>query len=115
MREFDESDAAAPPMANGELVFQAPWEGRVFGMAQALADARVFEWDAFRDCLISSIAEWEAAHDSCEYAYYERFLQALERVLADRGIVLADELSTRTAEFEARPHGHDHHHSGDAE
>ncbi len=113
MREFDQMGAAAPPMANGELLFDAPWQGRVFGMAQSLADAGVLEWEVFRDCLISSIAKWEAAHLGCEYAYYERFLEALEQVLADRGIVLADELATRATEFEARPHGHDHHHSGD--
>ena len=30
----------APPTANGEVVFEAPWQGRVFGMARLLAEAR---------------------------------------------------------------------------
>ena len=31
---------AALPRKNGELVFQALWEGRVFGIAVALSDQR---------------------------------------------------------------------------
>ena len=38
----------APPMANGELVFESPWEGRVFGMARVLCEQGLFEWDEFR-------------------------------------------------------------------
>ena len=30
--------AAAPPRSNGELVFEAPWESRSFGMAVALSE-----------------------------------------------------------------------------
>ena len=32
---------AAPPRANGELVFAAPWESRVFGVTMALREAGV--------------------------------------------------------------------------
>ena len=28
----------APPAANGEVVFEAPWQGRVFAMARLLAE-----------------------------------------------------------------------------
>ena len=28
------------PLENGEVVFEAPWEARVFGLAHALCDAR---------------------------------------------------------------------------
>lgn len=31
------SGAAALPRRNGELVFEAPWQGRAFGLALALA------------------------------------------------------------------------------
>ena len=34
----DLGDSLAVPRKNGELVFEAPWEGRVFGMAVALSD-----------------------------------------------------------------------------
>ena len=56
---FAADDAAAPPRQNGELVFQAPWESRVFGLAAALRDRGLFAWDEFRVCLIAEIADWQ--------------------------------------------------------
>ena len=35
----------APPRSNGELVFAAPWESRLFGMTLALHEAGRFEAD----------------------------------------------------------------------
>ncbi len=102
---------AAPPMVNGEVTFDAPWQGRVFGMAHALADRGVFVWDDFRACLIERIAAWESAHPEGEgYPYYDCFLEALERVLAEKRIVHDHDLSHRIAELGSRPHDHDHHH-----
>ena len=54
--------AIAPPMANGELIFELPWQGRVFGMARSLCDQGVYEWDEFRENLIDEIAYWDANH-----------------------------------------------------
>ena len=39
---------AALPRKNGELVFNAPWEGRIFGMAVVLNEKGAYPWDAFR-------------------------------------------------------------------
>ncbi|MBV9281627.1 MAG: nitrile hydratase accessory protein, partial [Chloroflexi bacterium] len=47
---------AAPPRKNGELVFQAPWEGRVFSMALALQGAGAYQWREFSDGLAREIA-----------------------------------------------------------
>ena len=47
----------ALPRKNGELVFAAPWEGRVFGMAVALNDRHAYTWDEFRDRLVAQIDE----------------------------------------------------------
>lgn len=99
----------APPLENGELVFEAPWQARVFGMAHGLCDAGLFDWDGFRDHLIAEIARWEAAAaPGAEYRYYERFQAALEALLAEHGRAPADELDRRAAALAARPHGHDH-------
>lgn len=101
--------AAAPPMENGELLFEAPWEARAFGMAHRLCDAGCFSWDAFRDHLIAEIARWDAGHGPDEgYAYYQHWLTALERTLADAGLADAADLAARSAALAARPHGHDH-------
>ena len=51
----------APPMANGELIFELPWQGRIFGMARALCNSGLYEWDEFRDHLIAEISTWDAA------------------------------------------------------
>ena len=49
---LDTEGPAAPPRRNGELLFGAPWEGRLFGLTMALHRAGVFEWDEFRQLLI---------------------------------------------------------------
>ena len=82
---------AAPPRANGELVFSAPWEGRAFGMAAALVGQHVFEWSDFRQQLIAAIAAWEAERPEEAYDYYERWLVALESLVAARGLLDAAE------------------------
>jgi nitrile hydratase accessory protein len=99
----------APPMANGEVVFDAPWQGRVFGMAHSLASAGVFEWNEFRDRLIVELARWDRDGVG-PFEYYEHFQRALEGLLADRGLVPVAELETRIGHLAARPHGHDHGH-----
>lgn len=68
------------PRSNGELVFDAPWQGRAFAMAIGLVEALGLAWDEFRDRLV---AEIDAAPDR---AYYESWLSALERLVADQGI-----------------------------
>lgn len=108
--------SAAPPMENGELLFEAPWEARAFGMAHRLCDAGCFSWDAFRDQLIAAIATWDRAHPQVAeasdaappYRYYEHWLLALERTLAENGLTSEAELAERRARLAARPHGHDH-------
>jgi hypothetical protein len=61
---LDSSGPAAPPRDNGELVFAAPWESRAFGLALALNEAGLIEWEDFRRALIREIGAWEAAHPS---------------------------------------------------
>ena len=101
--------AAAPPRKNGELVFDAPWESRAFGMAVALHGAGAYEWKEFSDALAGELAA-KADHASpgsvfpippdAEAAYYERWLASLESLLVAKGILSREELEARTAEFE---------------
>lgn len=96
-RVEDLGDDLAVPRKNGELVFEAPWEGRVFGMAVAMNDDQCYTWDAFRDRLASEIAAAEEHGDGSPY--YERWLASFERLLLDTGVLTAEELDARTAEF----------------
>ena len=88
---------AALPRSNGELVFEAPWEGRAFGIAVALNEQAVYPWRAFRDALVDRIAGDEMA--AVETTYYERWLASLETLLLQKGIVTEEELDARTSEY----------------
>lgn len=92
----DLGDDMAVPRRNGELVFEAPWEGRIFSMAVKLSDQNVYDWDDFRDRLVAEIAAAEEHQDGS--SYYERWLASFERLLLETGIITADELDARTAE-----------------
>ncbi len=120
MRTLESADAfeltgtAAPPLENGELAFDAPWQGRVFGVARALAGQGIYAWDDFRLRLIAAIAQWEQhAAPGAVYPYYDCFLTALEAVLVEKRLLPAGELRERVGAYAARPHGHDHDHDHD--
>jgi len=104
---LDVDGPAAPPRANGELVFEEPWESRAFGVAVALSDGETFEWERFRQELISEIGAWQGE----EWSYYERWLAALEHLLLADGLLDAADIEARMAEIrEHDEHDHDHDH-----
>jgi Nitrile hydratase beta subunit, N-terminal len=69
------------PRANGELVFEAPWESRAFGLAAAYVERQGAGWGRFRGHLIAAVA---AAPPGTPY--YESWVVALEALLAEDGI-----------------------------
>ena len=83
------------PRRNGELVFEAPWESRAFGMVVALNQAGVYEWERFRTRLVDEIADREKDE------YYASWLGAFERLLFDDGVLTPDEVGRRSAEYES--------------
>src|SRR5262245_681257 len=89
---------AALPRKNGELVFEEAWQGRIFGMTVAMSHDATFRWSEFQARLIDEIARAERAGESS--SYYERWLRALERLLADKGLLDGASLSERTHDFE---------------
>lgn len=103
---LDTDGPAAPPRQNGELVFTAPWESRVFAVTVALFEQGRFEWDEFRQRLIAAIARAEARGG--EFHYYACWLDALQDLVAAKGICAPEALDDRTRAFAARPAGHDH-------
>ena len=82
----------ALPRKNGELVFEAPWEGRAFGLAVILSEKGQYDWDDFRGRLVEAIG-------SGDRRYYESWLDAFEKLLLARGIVSADEVAERAGEY----------------
>jgi nitrile hydratase accessory protein len=89
---------AALPRKNGELVFEEPWQGRAFGMAVALHERGVFEWEEFRRALIAQIEAAEARPGP--FVYYEIWLRTFEELLAGKGLVTGAELDETTYQFE---------------
>ncbi len=107
-RVLPEDGPAAPPRANGELVFDAPWESRIFGVTLALLDAGRFEWPEFQTRLIAAIARHEAELDGGEFQYYACWLEAFRTLATDKGWLDAEALAGLEVELAARPAGHDH-------
>ena len=76
------------PRDNGELVFEEPWQGRALGMGVALLDRLGVPWDDFRRHLVAAISvRPPEAGESAASAYYDAWLDALEALLAERGVL----------------------------
>ncbi len=78
------------PRRNGDLVFHDDWERRAFALAVALCEQGHYPWDQFRQHLIASIAlQDETLEDPDPNApgYFEHWLAALEKTLADIGMI----------------------------
>ena len=101
---------ALPRDEAGAPVFHAPWEAQAFAMAVRLHEAGHFTWAEWADRLAQAIARAQAVGDPDRGdTYYHHWLAALEGLVAEKGLIAADELRTRKAEWEAAaratPHG----------
>jgi nitrile hydratase accessory protein len=79
-------DVTPLPRDNGELVFEEPWQGRALGMAVVVLEQTGLQWADFRRHLAATIAEQSPAAQSPATAYYTAWLDALEALLAERGL-----------------------------
>jgi nitrile hydratase accessory protein len=94
-------DATALPRKNGELVSEAPWQGRALGIAVALYEQGMYIWDEFRDRLIVEISgtDSKAQEGEPRSTYYEQWLAAFEKLLIEKGLLSKAEIESRAAEF----------------
>ena len=74
--------------------FEAPWQSRAFGAAQALRESGALDYEQFRVALIEEI---QAGAGS----YYEHWQAALERVLAQDGVISPAELADRVGRHDS--------------
>jgi nitrile hydratase accessory protein len=104
-----------PPRANGRLCFSEDWERTAFGVALALAKSGRFEWEDFRQNLIEVIRGWETSHDLADpsWNYYERWMDALERVAIQSGLVTEGEIDSRVQGLSGAGMSPDHQRSRD--
>ena len=97
----------ALPRENGELIFQAPWEARAFGLAVALNQQDLYEWREFSAELAAIIATADQNNDPS--SYYTRWVASLEELIIAKGLLSREQLDARTAECAAGIHDdHDH-------
>lgn len=109
---LDADGPAAPLRANGELVFTAPWQSRLFATTMHLQQIGHIDWERFRQGLIAQIADHERdLADTEDYDYWGCWQRALERLLAELHSVSATEIDATAETLAARPAGHDHDHS----
>lgn len=93
-----------------EPVFAEPWEAQAFALTVALHKKGAFTWGEWAKTLAAAI-EAEAASPRHEggSAYYRCWLQALERLVAEKGLVAKPNLSARAEAWRraahATPHG----------
>lgn len=107
----DMGGSAALPRRNGELVFETPWESHAFGLAIALSEGGHYDWEEFRQRLISEIGDWERSDEDerAVWDYYRHWLASFESLLKDRGLVSEEEIDERAAELALKAED-DHHH-----
>jgi nitrile hydratase accessory protein len=100
---------AIPRDAEGP-VFRAPWEAQAFAMAVSLHERGVFTWPEWAQTLGEEIAAARARGENDDGTrYYYFWLAALEKLVAEKRLVLADELAERKDAWDraarATPHG----------
>ena len=80
--KLDVDGPGAPPRSNGEVVFDAPWQARVFGLAAAVVETRFGgNREPFRQRLIAAIA------DDPERPYWDSWAAALEELVTADGLL----------------------------
>ncbi|MDQ2966300.1 MAG: nitrile hydratase accessory protein [Chloroflexota bacterium] len=110
MRTPDLAKLRSIPHDDEGPVFRAPWEAQAFAMAVMLHERGHFTWNEWAARLADEVASATArGEDDDGNLYYRRWLAALEQLVAELGIVPANELRAR---FEAwseaartTPHG----------
>ena len=89
---------ADAPRRNGDLVFEERWQSRALGIVVALTEQRICDYEEFRQRLIASIGKWDKEHAATPeavYHYYERWLESLERLVTERGLLTEAEIHRR--------------------
>ena len=75
------------PRDHEGLVFREPWEAQAFAMALALHERGLFTWTEWAATLAGEIKRAHTAGDpDTGDTYYRHWLNALERLVAEKGL-----------------------------
>lgn len=100
----------AIPRDSDGPVFDAPWQAQAFAMAVKLHEAGLFTWKEWAAALSEEIDTAQAAGDpDLGDTYYHHWLRALEKLVAEKGILTEAALHRRKEAWAhaaaAAPHG----------
>jgi nitrile hydratase accessory protein len=88
-------------------VFAEPWQAEVFALTVALHGKGLFSWSEWAEALSAEVKKPGAAADGSDY--YDRWLAALEKLLAAKGVAATPDVDALAAAWEraahATPHG----------
>jgi hypothetical protein len=76
-----QSGFGAVPLDDDGLPFHADWEARVYALNAVLRTRGIYNVDEFRDAI-----ERIPPAEYLEASYYERWLRAMETLLAEKGL-----------------------------
>jgi hypothetical protein len=94
---LDAEGLAAPPRRNGELIFEAPWQSRVFGLCAAIVET-CFAGDRepFRQHLMAAISS------DPNRPYWDSWTVALQQLVLNVGLLDQTSIEQHIASSENR-------------
>ncbi len=103
-------DLPALPRDEDGPVFREPWEAQAFAMAVSLSEAGHFTWPEWTETFSAAIERAQSQGDpDLGDTYYLHWISALERIVAEKRIVLEPEMLERKDEWRRAylntPHG----------
>jgi nitrile hydratase accessory protein len=103
-------DLPALPRDPEGPVFNEPWEAQAFALAVGLSEAGYFSWTEWAAVLSREIKAAQSQGDPDRgLTYYQHWLNALERVCAQKGLVASADMHQRKEEWRHAylhtPHG----------
>ncbi len=110
MSELAATPLPGQPAGDAGPVFREPWEAQAFALAVELSQAGHFTWNEWARALSEEIKAAQTAGDpDLGDTYYHHWLAALERLVAEKGLVIPDDMRSRRDAWERAyldtPHG----------
>ena len=86
-----------------QRVFASPWEAHAFALTLRLHEQGQFEWSEWSQYLAEAVAVASSSDQSPDSdSYYIAWLNALEKLLTDKGIIDSSELLAKR--FDVQQH-----------
>ena len=104
------NELPALPRDHDGPVFNEPWEAKAFALVVRLSEAGCFTWEEWVEVFSREIEAAQRRGDpDLGDTYYQHWLNALERICRDKGLVGDEDMRRRKADWRRAylntPHG----------